>query len=294
MSSPENHATSAPIGLFDSGLGGLTVVRQALALLPNESILYLADQAHVPYGGRDLSQIREFATAISRALIEAGCKSVVMACNISTAAALPSVQAAFPEIPILGVISPGAQAAAQLTQNGKIGVLATVGTVRSGAYSASLHSIQPGLKVFEVACPAFVPLVEAGLETTQEAVTAAQEYLAPLIEAGVDTILLGCTHYPFLLSALQKIAPGLLYIDPAEQTLAQLQSLLTARGLLQRPTPNTRRPTLNSHLLTTTGDIELYRKQLKLFLPNSSPNTTVAGAYWRDGKVSFDATESGR
>ncbi len=267
--------------MFDSGLGGLSVVRQAQESLPQESILYVADQAHVPYGGRDLEQIRAFATGISRALVKKGCKAIVMACNISTAAALSEVQRTFPHLPILGVIAPGACIAAQQSRNGRIGVLATVGTVKSGAYAAALHRLDRTLQVIEVSCPAFVPLVEEGKESSPAAEEAAREYLEPLIRMGADTIILGCTHYPFLLDTLRSIAGDVLFIDPAQETLRQLKLALAEANSSSNASP--------VYTLTTTGDLVVYSEKLKRFLPNPPADTKIAAAYWRVGELEFES-----
>jgi glutamate racemase len=183
-----------------------------------------------------LEEVCGFACGISAALFAAGCKAVVMACNISSAVALDTMQEAHPDSPVLGVILPGARAAAAQTLRRRVGVLATEGTVRSGAYVRALHAADPSLAVTQVACPRFVPLVEAGETETPEAVAAAQEYLAPLREANADVAILGCTHYPFLLPTLQRLAPELIFVDPAEQTAQTLVTLLHERRL-NRPHP---------------------------------------------------------
>jgi glutamate racemase len=269
----------APIGVFDSGLGGLTVARRIMEALPHERILYVADQANVPYGGRDLTEVCGFACGISQALIESGCKAVVMACNISSATALQSVQDEFSQLPVLGVIRPGAEAAAKETKNGRIGVLATAGTVKSGAYTQTLHDYHAELFVLEVPCPLFVPLVEDGTLETLEALAAAETYLAPLLAADVDTVILGCTHYPFLLPALRSVAPHLCFVDPAYQTVQQLTAQLEERELLTSPSPAP-----PYHLLTTTGSLDAYASQLHRFLP-AADNANLASAHWQERKL---------
>lgn len=266
--------SNAPIGVFDSGLGGLTVVSQIIRHLPQERILFMADQAHVPYGGRDLSEVRGFACGISRGLLAAGCKAVVMACNISSATALEAVQADHPEALALGVIAPGAQAAARSTANGRIGVLATLGTVKSAAYTRTLQKLDPQLSVQEVACPAFVPLVEAGALETPEAVQAAETYLTPLLEAGTDTVVLGCTHYPFLLPVLRKVAPQVCFVDPAEQTVLELACALETRGLTSKLTSP------EPIQLRTTGDAEHFAATLHRFLSHPQDLLRIASAHW--------------
>ncbi len=270
---------SAPIGVFDSGLGGMTVVRQMMRHLPAESILFVADQAHVPYGGRDLAEVRGFASGISAGLLGAGCKAIVMACNISSATALQAVRDTHPDTLVLGVIEPGAQAASQVTSNGRIGVLATSGTVRSEAYTRTFTALNLGLTIHEVACPAFVPLVEAGNLETPPAFEAARTYLTPLLEAAVDTIVLGCTHYPFLLPTLQQIAPHIRFVDPAEQTVLELASRLPVC------TKSPAEPMDARHLLTTTGEETLFRSQLEFFLAEAVSSVELRSAHWNSGRL---------
>lgn len=272
---------NAPIGVFDSGLGGLTVVRQMQQRLPHERLVFVADQAHVPYGGRDLKQVCGFACGLTDALIGYGCKAVIMACNISSATGLPHAQAAHPDLPILGVIEPGARTAIEKTRNHRIGVLATQGTVSSGAYTRLLQMLDVRAVVLEMACPDFVPLVEAEQEQSPAALDAAQLYLAPLLELGVDTIILGCTHYPFLLPVLQKAAPAhIQFIDPALATVAHAQTLLAEQNLAASTT-------MPRHLLTTTGDPATFAHQLMRFLPHASQSATVAAARWQNGLLAL-------
>jgi glutamate racemase len=222
---------NSPIGIFDSGLGGLSVAAQVLRTLPNERIIYFADTAHVPYGERPLEEIHGFALGIVQFLIEKGAKAVVMACNMSSAVALDAARAAHPNVPILGVIEPGARAALALPSRKPIGVLATTGTVKSEAYVRAITRIGPSAVVFQQACPKFVPLVEAGKADSEEAEAAACTYLAPLRRVGCETIILGCTHYPFLRGAIEAAAgPGVTIIDPAEETAHSLANILSEYG----------------------------------------------------------------
>ena len=186
------------IGVFDSGVGGLTVVRRIWEILPDEPVLFIADQAHVPYGGRPLEEVAGFACGICSALInDAGARAVVMACNISTATALETVQSMNPNFSVLGVIAPGANAALKCSTTSSIGVLATQGTVSTGAYTRTIKSLCKLAQVTEVPCPEFVPLIESERTNSPEAFDAARRYLAPIISAGADVVILGCTHYPF-------------------------------------------------------------------------------------------------
>ncbi len=221
-----------PIGIFDSGLGGLSVARQVLKTLPQERIIYFADTAHVPYGERPLSEIKGFALGITRFLIEQGAKAVVMACNMSSAVALEEARETWPEVPILGVIEPGVSAAVKVCEGWPIGVLATTGTVQSRAYVQALARIDSRIPVMQQACPKFVPLVESGLADSEEAEAAACEYVAPLLRAACGTVILGCTHYPFLRRAIEMAAgPGIPVIDPAEETASALEKTLHDRGI---------------------------------------------------------------
>lgn len=218
--------------MFDSGLGGLTVAAELLRALPNESILYFADNAHVPYGERPLADIREFAVGITGFLIEQGAKAVVMACNMSSAVALEAARECYPEIPILGMIDNGAKSAVELADGRPIGVLATTGTVNSGAYPREIIRLSPSAQVVQQACPRFVPLVESGQADSEEAEAAACTYVAPLLAEGCRTLILGCTHYPFLRKAIRAAAgAGASIVDPAEETVRALRNILSEKRL---------------------------------------------------------------
>ncbi|GEM_PF-158940 len=270
----------APIGVFDSGVGGLSVVRRLRELLPNETLVYVADQAHVPYGGRDLSEVRDFACGISSALIGAGCKAIVMACNISSAVALEAFQEAHPAVPVVGVITPGVEAALQAVEPpGYIGVLATEGTAKNGAYLKAISEYRPSADVVTVACPRFVPLVEAGLENSEEARKAVRHYLVPMIAKNVDAVILGCTHYPFLMPLLQAEAPQLRFIDPAYQTAVALQERLGLSDLLCDMAPGVIR-----FLYTTGNDVNGFDTACQRFLAKNEYRLTVA-ASWKRGSL---------
>lgn len=218
--------------MFDSGLGGLSVAARVLNRLPNERLLYFADTAHVPYGERPLDEIEEFALSIVGFLIEHGAKAVVMACNMSSAVALDIARCAYPEIPIMGVIEPGAKAAVAVCNGAPIGVLATTGTIKSEAYIRAAAQIDPSVRVIGQACPNFVPLVESGLADSEEAEAAACTYVRPLLAKGCRTIVMGCTHYPFLRGPIQSAAgPDVTIIDPAEETVSTLQNTLFEQGI---------------------------------------------------------------
>ena len=219
--------SSAPIGVFDSGLGGLTVIKQIMNRLPNENITYMADEEHMPYGERTLEEIRRLALGITEFLIEKDSKIIIMACNMSSATALTPAREMFKSTPIIGMIEAGTRAASRATKSGRIGVLATTGTVESGAYTRELTKINPDNQTQEQACPRFVPIVEAGLSESPEALGAAEEYVRPLTDFGCDTIILGCTHYPYLNKTIQQIVGSkITIIDPAEEAAVEAENIL--------------------------------------------------------------------
>ncbi len=214
-----------PIGIFDSGVGGLTVVKHVLVSLPGVPVLYFGDTAHVPYGGRAPEEIISFGDQIVSFLLGLGAGIIVAACNTSSSISLPVLRRKY-NVPFLGVVEPGVRAALRVTRSLRIGVLATAATVQSGAYLRCFRALNPEARVFLQACPLFVPFVEAGMLTGPEVREAARSYLAPLLEAGVDTIILGCTHYPFLMPVLAEIAgPEVFLVDPAEETVRELVGL---------------------------------------------------------------------
>ena len=222
------------MGVFDSGVGGLTVVRAIMDDLPNESIVYFGDTARYPYGPRDLEEIRTFAVQIAQHLVDAGVKLIVVACNSATAAALEDVAEAVP-VPVVGVIEPAVRAAVTATRNGRVGLIGTVATVESGAYqrAAARASGHAGIRLVAQACPLFVEFVERGDTTSPELMAAAREYLAPLSAADVDTLILGCTHYPLLRGAIQHVVgPDVLLISSAEETATDVYEELRSKGLL--------------------------------------------------------------
>lgn len=223
---------TSPIGIFDSGLGGLSVAARVLDKLPNERIIYLADNAHVPYGERPLDEILGFALDITDYLIGLGAKAVVMACNMSSAIALDQARLRHPQVPIIGVIEPGAAAAVRAADGHPIGVLATTGTVRSEAYPRTITRLDPSAQVAQQACSKFVPLVESGRSDSEEAEAAACGYVLPLVSQGCKTLILGCTHYPFLRKAIEAAAgPDVTIVDPAEETVGTLANELARTGL---------------------------------------------------------------
>ena len=221
----------AAIGVFDSGIGGLTVARELMRHLPGESIVYVGDTARVPYGPKSPDTVRRYSREIGEFLCEQGVKAVVIACNTATAHALESLRAELP-VPVVGVVEPGARAAVAATRSRHIGVIGTSGTINSYAYERAIRALAPDATITSRACPLFVPLVEEGW--TEHAVTrqVAEEYLEPLARAGVDTLVLGCTHYPLLKSSIGGIMHQVRLIDSAEETACEVRALLAERRLL--------------------------------------------------------------
>jgi glutamate racemase len=229
-----------PIGVFDSGIGGLTVLKALWERLPNESTLYLGDTARVPYGTKSAEVVTRYTEQNARFLIERDIKLLVVACNTASAVALPHLERRL-QVPVLGVISPGAQAAAERSRSGRIGVIGTAGTIRSGAYARALEAVRPGVEVVGKACPLFVALAEEGWVSGEVPRLVAREYLAELKDAGVDTLVLGCTHYPLLKPLLHTLlGADVRLIDSAEETAAETARVLAEAGL---DAPNDARPT---------------------------------------------------
>jgi glutamate racemase len=227
--------SDAPIGVFDSGIGGLTVAGALLRRLPNERIVYFGDTARVPYGPKSPATVRRYAREIVTWLRGEGVKAVVVACNTATAHALPAL-AAEVDLPVIGVIEPGAHEAVSGAHSEPIGVLATSGTIASGAYAKAIWTLAPDATVVSQACPLFVPLVEEGLLEHPATRLIAREYLAPLVAADVSVVVLGCTHYPLLKPLLSDVlGANVRLIDSAEATAQEVERVLESRGLLAAP-----------------------------------------------------------
>jgi glutamate racemase len=224
-----------PIGVFDSGIGGLTVVRALRELLPNETIFYLGDTARVPYGGRSAATVERYSLEITGMLLAENCKTIVVACNTASALALPKLEATTP-VPVTGVIRPGARAAVAATRNGHIGVIGTRGTIKSGAYERALRALDPAVRVSARACPLFVPLIEEGWLESEITDRVVRQYLTPLVEEGVDTLVLGCTHYPLLREAIGRfLGQSVTLVDSAQNCATAVTQLLEEKDLRANP-----------------------------------------------------------
>jgi glutamate racemase len=261
-----------PIGVFDSGVGGLTVLREILRRTPDESTIYFGDNARAPYGTRPDEEVRAFSTQSIDALLERDVKAVVIACNTSTAVALTDLRRRY-DLPILGVIRPGATSAALATRNRRVGVIGTPATIRSHAYFEAIKDENPAVEVYEHATPTFVPMVEAGLVGGEAVEARVREALAPLLgerdssgefvfplpaSARIDTLLLGCTHYPLLQNAIGSVAgDGIAIVDSANATASALAELLSINGLGRAA--GAAAGSGATHVQLTTGDVESFR-----------------------------------
>ncbi len=249
-----------PIGVFDSGMGGLTVLHECLVTLPHEDFVYLGDGARLPYGPRPLEEIRRFAAEIAGYLEAQGVKLIVAACNSATAAALPDLQRRL-TVPVIGVLAPEAHAAVLATRNRRIGLLATEATVESGRYPELVHALDAGAEVISVACPRLVPLIEADETFGEELAAAVREYAAPLKDADVDTVILGCTHYPLIKPVLQRVfGRGVTLVFSAEETAREVAETLARKGIENDPARE------GSYRFLTTGDTALFRELGRRFL----------------------------
>jgi glutamate racemase len=254
---------SAPIGVFDSGVGGLTVARAIIDQLPNESIIYVGDTANSPYGPKALSEVRELALLVMDKLVDEGVKVLVIACNSASAAVLRDARERYSEgrgIPVVEVIQPAVRRAVASTSNGKVGVIGTQATIASKAYDDAFAAAVE-VVLFSAACPSFVDFVEKGITSGPEIIAAARQYLAPLKQAGVDTLVLGCTHYPLLTGALSLVmGDGVSLVSSAEETAKDLYKVLVDNDLLRTEAEP---PTLS---FRATGDAASFEKLAKRFL----------------------------
>ncbi len=249
-----------PIGVFDSGTGGLTVLHECLVTMPNEDFVYLGDHARLPYGPRPLAEIRTFALEIGRFLQAGDVKLVLVACNAATSAALPQLQAEL-AVPVVGVIQPEAHAAVQATRNRRLGLLATQATVDSGRYAEFGAELDAGAELVALPCPRLVPLIEGDDPFGAETTAAVREYAAPLQEAGVDTVILGCTHYPLIRPVFQRVfGRAVTLVFSAEETAREVAETLARKGIENADGRE------GAYRFLTTGDPEAFRELGRRFL----------------------------
>lgn len=260
------------IAIIDSGVGGLTVAKEVMRQLPRESILFFGDSGRAPYGPRPAEEVRAFTKQIVDYLLRFRPKMIVIACNTASAVALHDIQEMV-DIPVIGVIHPGARAVIKATKTGVIGVIGTVGTINSGAYERALSIISPHMKLYSLACPKFVPLVEKGLYKDESAIETVRESLAPIAGADprMDSLILGCTHYPFLAPLIaQVMGPQVTLINSAEETAREVSTVLYHKGLLEKES------TEPVHRFLCSGDPELFRKIAREWLEEEVSVSHVA------------------
>jgi glutamate racemase len=276
-----------PIGIFDSGFGGLTVARALIDLLPNEGLVYAGDSARYPYGSRPHDEIRSFAEEISTYLVKrCGVKMLVVACNSAASAALELLQYRF-EVPVVGVIEPGLRAASSATRNGRVGVIGTTATVSSGAYQRAALSLRLSSSLTLAACPGFVEFVERGETDSEELRVLVNDRLSPIRDQRVDTLLLGCTHYPFLARAISDVVgPQVVLVSSAEETAFEVRRLLESMGARRRISGKGR------HRFLSSGDSEWFVAMGRRFLGpelESAENVDFSGEF-----MTGDGTDASR
>lgn len=271
-------AQRRPIGVFDSGVGGLSVWREVVEQAPLQDTIYVADQAHLPYGNRPLSEVQRFSTEIARFLRASGARVIVVACNTASAAALYELRRAFREVSFVGM-EPAIKPATEQTRSGAVGVIATKATFQGELFASLVERYGQDVTVIPRVCPGLVEAVEAGLFEGPETEALLRKCLEPLAEAGVDQLVLGCTHYPFLRPAIERIVgEGVAVVDPAPAVARQ-----TVRVLAERGQPTTRGP--GHHTLLTTGDGALFQAMAHRLIPPSVECWEVAEIRWQEGRL---------
>ena len=263
-------SNSSPIGIFDSGLGGLSVWREIARQLPREDTIYFADQIHIPYGPRSLQEIRSFSEAITRFLLARRCKLIVVACNAASAAALKYLRATFPEVPCVGM-EPAVKPAVEATHTGAVGVLATPATFQGELFASVVERFANGVQLIKQVCPGLVEQIEAGRLNTPDTLVMLERFLQPIREAHADTIVLGCTHYPFVIEAIRQLAPGVNVIDPAPAIARQVDRVLGERRLAN----TTGLPGRQTFI--TSGALDRYQQILRVLV---KIETSVSQARW--------------
>jgi glutamate racemase len=268
-----------PLGMFDSGIGGLTVLDAISRRLPKESIVYFGDTARLPYGTKSKETVTRFSREIVRFLMTKNPKLIVVACNTASAYSLPVLRSMV-DIPVVGVVEPGAKAALRVTRNNKIGVIGTRATIESGAYLEAIQSRKPDAKVFSKACPLFVPLIEEGWVDHPVTMEVAQHYLEHLAACRVDALILGCTHYPLLKGVLEQVVePGVVLVDSAEETAREVEEVLGEKGMLAASLVGPR-----ADLYVSDMHLNL-RLQIQRFLGFEVPRIKVVNSEFEEVKL---------
>ena len=268
-----------PIGVFDSGVGGLSVWRKIARQLPHEDTIYFADQLHIPYGTRSLEQIRQFSEAITRFLLERSCKAIVIACNTASAAALKHLRETFPFIPFVGM-EPAVKPAAETTQTRVVGVLATPATFQGALFASVVERFANGVRLVNQVCPGLVEQVEAGKLDAPETGALLRGFLVPIVEANADTIVLACTHYPFVIESIRRIVgPGVNVIDPSPAIARQTGRALAERSL---NAPDSR---IGQRAFFTSGDRDAFSRVLHRLV---DADGQIKVAAWRDDRAVFE------
>ena len=264
------------IGIFDSGVGGLSVLREIRSLLPAQPLLYFADQAHVPYGGRKIKEVLEFSLGITRYLLDQGAKLIVVACNTASVAALKNLREVYPDIPFVGM-EPAVKPAAEQTRSSVVGVLATQATFHTAMYASVVERFAHGVTILEDPCPGLVAQIEKGDLEGSEIRVILENALTPMLEKGVDTVVMGCTHYPFVIPLIRQIVgPDVQVIDPAPAVARQVRRMLEARQLLANGRHRA------AARFATTGDPAHFQAMVKQLL---SEVHTIEPKAWRDDRV---------
>ncbi|MCB9112347.1 MAG: glutamate racemase [Anaerolineales bacterium] len=262
-----------PIGIFDSGVGGLSVLREIRSLMPGENIVYFGDQGHVPYGPRPMKQIQDFSEGITRFLLARNAKIIVVACNTASAAALKYLRETFPDVQFVGM-EPAVKPAAEKTQTGKVGVLATPATFQGALYASVVERFANGVELFQNTCNGLVQQIERGNLTGDETRTILEEALHPMLENNIDTVVLGCTHYPFVIPLIEKIVgENVRVIDPAPAVARQVKRLLEAGGGVNQTAGDVR--------FVTSGGVKEFKSNLKVLL---GINGEVEFAGWKNDR----------
>lgn len=281
MTQPETEQPK--IGIFDSGVGGLSVLRAIRTELPNHPTIYFADQANVPYGPRPLDEVRAFSAEITRFLLSLGAKIIVVACNAASAAALLNLRERFPGVPFVGM-EPAVKPAAEMTRSGIVGVLATPATFQGALYSSVVERFANGVKLIQHTCPGLVAEIEAGRETGEAARRILNQALQPMLASGIDTVVLGCTHYPFIIPMIQEIVgPHIRVIDPAPAVARQVRRQVTALNISFEPVGlRSEDPDLGHQTFFTSGDTVKFNRVSSRFLKTKISSRCVE---WEQGKL---------